>query len=186
MVDEARTLDDEPLTRRERLRRVVFLCAHFARNLAYYRAGISRLTKSSPQFWLTANCNFIDMAVIEWCKLLGDSQGKHYWAKVVTDSDGFESEMLSHLGLTVDEFVAYMSQMRTYRDKFLAHLDDLRVMDVPFLDQAQAAVEFYHRHVVQHEAEAGDLSGLPTDLADYYLHCFTDATVTYESNGLRA
>ena len=31
----------KPLTRRERLRRVVILCASFARNVAYFRAGQS-------------------------------------------------------------------------------------------------------------------------------------------------
>jgi hypothetical protein len=163
------------LTKRERLRRVVLLCTHFARNLAYYRAGHGRLTKTSPQFWITADGNFIDMAVIEWCKLLGDSKGKHHWSNVIADSSNFESAMLIHLGGTADELAAYVEEMRTYRDKFIAHLDDLRVMDVPLLDRALATVEFYHRYVGQHEAAADDLAGLPTDLRDYYDHCFDEA-----------
>jgi hypothetical protein len=171
------------LTKRERLRRVVLLCVHFARNLAYYRAGHGRLTKSSPQFWITADCNFIDMAVIEWCKLLGDNKGRHYWTNVVTDSSSFEAAMLTHIGVNSDELAAYVDEMRTYRDKFLAHLDDLRVMDIPVLDRALAAVEFYHRHVVQHEAAAGDLAGLPTDLPDYYNHCFEEAEAIFDHCG---
>jgi hypothetical protein len=43
------------MTKRDRLRRVVLLCAHFSRNLAYYRAGHSRLTNRSPQFWITVD-----------------------------------------------------------------------------------------------------------------------------------
>jgi hypothetical protein len=60
-------------------------------------------------------------------------------------------------------------------------------MDIPFLDKARAAVEFYHRHVVQHEAAAGDLAGLPMDLADYYRDSFDEAEAIeaiYECCGL--
>ena len=37
-------------------------------------------------------------------------------------------------------------------DKFLAHLDDLNEMIPPFLDQARAAIDFYHRYVVDESA----------------------------------
>jgi hypothetical protein len=119
------------------------------------------------------------MAVIEWCKLLGDRKGTHFWANVVVDASRFEAEMLRHLGITAPEFASYVDEMHTYRDKFLAHLDDLAVMNVPFLERAKAAVEFYHGHVVGHEAVAGDLRGLPMDLADYYRHCFDEAQTIY-------
>jgi hypothetical protein len=171
------------VTRRDRLRRVVLLCAHFVRNLAYYRAGHDRLTKTSPPFWITVDGNFIDTAVIEWCKLFGDRKEKHFWANVVADQSGFEAEMLHHLGMTAAQFDSYIDEMRTYRDKFLAHLDDLTVMDIPFLERAKAAVEFYHSHVVKLEAAADDLRGLPNNLADYYQDCFDEARVIYARCG---
>jgi hypothetical protein len=167
------------VTKRDRLRRVVLLCAHFSRNLAYYRAGHDRLTNASPSFWITIDANFLDMAVMEWCKLLGDQKGKHFWAKVVTDSSRFKAELLSHLGSSPGELAGYINEMRAYRDQFLAHLDDLPEMEIPFLDRARAAVNFYHRYVVQHEAKPGDLVDLPLDLADYYNHCFAEATTIY-------
>ena len=157
----------------------MLLCSHFARNLAYYRAGHARLTKSSPQFWISIDGNFIDIAVIEWCKLLGDRKGRHFWANVVGDPSRFEAAMLNHLGMKASQLSTYVEEVQKYRDKFLAHLDDLTIMDIPFLDTAHAAVEFYHRHVVQHEAAADDLVGLPTDLADYYGHCFDEARAVY-------
>jgi hypothetical protein len=171
------------VTRRERLRRVVLVCAHFARNMAYYSAGHSRLMNGSPQFWITVDGNFIDMAVIEWCKLLGDRRGKHFWANVVTDAPRFETGMLRHLGITADEFAAYVDEMRRYRDKFLAHLDDLAVMNIPFLDRAKSAVEFYHGHVVGQEAGPSDIAGLPPDLEDYYRRCFDEAQAIYSRCG---
>jgi hypothetical protein len=152
--------------------------------MAYYRAGHQRLNKASPEFWITVDGNFIDMAVIEWFKLFGDRNGKHYWAKVITDRSRFETQMLHHLGMTLAEFAAYIDEMRRYRDKFIAHLDDLKVMEIPFLDRAWSAVDFYHGYIVAHEAPLGGLDGLPADLPDYYRRRFDEAQATYRQCGL--
>jgi hypothetical protein len=84
-----------PLTRTDYLRRVVLLCSHFMRNLAYYRTGqrfpdgwkAKPLVPTAP-FWRTVNGNFIDVCVLEWCKLFGDKittradrQNNHYWGR---------------------------------------------------------------------------------------------------------
>jgi hypothetical protein len=163
-------------TKRERLRRVVLLCCHFARNLAYYRTGHDRLSGGSySQILATIDGNFLDMGVIEWCKLLGDKKGRHFWGNVVSDHQAFEADLLKHLGQTSDQFASYVEEMREYRDKFLAHLDDGHVMNIPNLDRAKAAVEFYHGHVVRNEASANDLAGLPTELVDYNQQCVDEA-----------
>ena len=159
---------------------MVLLCAHCARNLAYYRAGHTRLANNSPPFWLTVDGNFLDMAVLEWCKLLGDRKGNHFWATVVADPARFKTDLLGELRISEPELDRYVDEMRRYRNKFLAHLDDLAVMDIPLLDQAYAAVEFYHRYVVQHEAAAGDLAGLPSDLPAYYRQCCDEAKAIYD------
>jgi hypothetical protein len=77
------------MTDTERRRRVILLCCSFARNLAFYRAresGKARalLSASHPQasFWRQANGNFLDICVLEWCKLFGDKKGKHHWSRV--------------------------------------------------------------------------------------------------------
>lgn len=173
------------MTRRDRLRRVVILCAHFARNLAYYRAGHQRLDNTSPQFWITVDGNFIDMAVLEWCKLFGDRKAHHSWSDVVIDAHRFEGDLFRHLGVNADQFSAYVNEMRTIRDKFLAHLDDLSIMHIPLLDRARSAVDFYHRHIVQNEAAAADLVGLPTDLDDYYDRSFKEASAIYGHRGFQ-
>jgi hypothetical protein len=101
----------ERLSRHDRLRRVVLLCSSFARNMAYYRAGqrpngLALLNRSHPRagFWRQVNANFLDAAVIEWCKLLGDGKGKHYWRQVVTDQESFERGLLDKIGMTNTEF----------------------------------------------------------------------------------
>ncbi len=66
------------MTRRERLRQVKILCCHFLRNLAFYKAGWRKGELIfKDQFWVNANGNFIDVCVLEWCKLFGDKRGQH-------------------------------------------------------------------------------------------------------------
>jgi len=80
-----------------RLRRVVILCREFARNLAYVRAGQREeyshlVAESNPtaSFWRVIRNNALDMCVLEWCKLFGDKQARHYWGKVVSNPAEFE------------------------------------------------------------------------------------------------
>lgn len=47
-------------------------------------------------------------------------------------------------------------------------------MEIPRLDLAIATVEFYYDYLVQHEALAGDLVRLPTDLTAYRELCSND------------
>jgi len=119
------------MSRRDRLRRVVILCREFTRNLAYFRAG--RMRKHSPlwdpqknrresAFWRTANNNFLDMCVLEWCKLFAGPKEQHHWSKIVSDPAQFEAELVSHLRVSAAAFAQEIDVMRKYRDKFLAHL----------------------------------------------------------------
>jgi hypothetical protein len=91
---------NHPTPRRDRLRRVVILCRSFAINLAYYRAGWSNEQKhmldpaKSGNFWRVVNGNFLDICVLEWCKLFADQRGKHYWGTIVKDPAGFKAGLL--------------------------------------------------------------------------------------------
>ena len=163
------------LIKQQRLRRVALLCCHFSRNLAYRRAGHDRLTKGKySQVFVTIDGNFLDMAVLEWCKLFGDKNGKHHWGKIVPNQI-FKSQLLAQLKQSNDQFEGYIKEMRDYRDKFLAHLDDELVMQIPRLDLAMTAVEILYCHLVHQEALASDLNGLPTDLTAYYEQCSKEA-----------
>jgi hypothetical protein len=108
------------------------------RNLAYYRVGGQYPTgwKAPPlqriaSFWRIVNGNFIDACVLEWCKLLGDPKGQHYWERVVRDTGKFKADLLKHLKFSESEFDGFRAEMREYRDKFIAHLDSELVMNIP-------------------------------------------------------
>lgn len=154
------------MTRDQRLRRCLLLCAHFARNLAYYharRAG-GHVAHEGQDFWTSADGNFLDMAALEWCKLFGDPRGEHAWQKIVTNPSTFEAELLAAVGVTADGFQALVSEFRRYRDKFLAHLDSDHVMYVPRFEAARRAVWFYYAHIWANEIDPAWRGDAPGDL----------------------
>jgi hypothetical protein len=180
----------ETMSRRDRLRRVVILCRNFTVNLAYYRVG--RRSEHLPlqdyprharaSFWRAVSGNFIDSCVLEWCKLFADPKGKHHWSRIVSDPANFETQLMNHLGIDETAFEKEIGVMRQYRDKFLAHLDSDEVMNIPALDIAKQAVWFYHAYLVRHEAQPGDLVGLPIELDAGYAQCEDEARLIYEHN----
>ena len=170
------------LSRRDRLRRVVLLCASFGRNLAYYEAGqlygrplLDEKAKYAS-FWRQINSDCIDVCVLEWCKLFAERQGEHHWRKAIKDIAGFETALLAHVGLSADGFASYVEELKTYRDKFVAHLDQEKVMHIPHMTVAKKSLWFLHAHVVAHEASPSDLAGLPTgDMQLAYDGCLSEA-----------
>lgn len=177
--------NSRPMSRRKRLRRVALLCSAFTTNAAYYRIGTraeySHL-RDQNTFWRTANSNFLDTCVLEWCKLFGDEKGQHYWGNIVAEPKTFQANLLSHLGVTEAAFKAEIQVMRQYRDKFLAHLDSELKMQVPTLDVAMRAVWFYQAHLVSSEAKPGDLIGLDADLEGAFEILEARATEVYWRN----
>jgi hypothetical protein len=172
------------LTKKKKLRRVILLCCHFARNLAYYRAGwnAGQLRRRGSEFWVTVNGNFLDECVLEWSKLFGitasDRNGVHYWRNAVADKTHFEQEMFQQIDRT--QFDSMLRMMAKYRNRFLAHLDEETTMRPPMLDIAKASVSFYHQYVVNNEVTAEEVSDLPANIEDYYTFCADEAEKIYE------
>ncbi len=163
------------MDREKRLRRVGLLCCHFARNCAYYKAGWNgKKTKATNEFWVTVQSNFIDISVLEWLKLFGDHNDKHHWKKVTEEPDSFKEEMLKHEAITEDDLISCRKSFKTYRDKFLAHLDSEEKMQIPELDIALSVVKYYYSYVAK-ELGASGLLNLPQDLEAYYQKCFSDS-----------
>jgi hypothetical protein len=170
------------MPRKLRLRRVVILCREFARNLAYVRAGqreeYSQLFAASnptASFWRVIRNNALDMCVLEWCKLFGDKQARHYWGNIVSNPADFEEQLLINLQMGQEALGVEIAAIRRYRDKFVAHLDSENRVDIPKLDVPKSAVWFYHKRVIEHEAQPGDLYGLPRQLDAVYHQCEEEA-----------
>jgi hypothetical protein len=142
----------------ERRRRVVQLCSSFLRNLAFFRAGlqgeVQRILLRPPhpqfEFWREAHVNFLDICILEWCKLFADPKSEHHWRRVIDDHDGFEADLYATLSVTADEFAKLIKQARHYRDKLVAHLDEERIMRPPKLDLPKKSIVFLHGRLVPH------------------------------------
>ena len=126
--------------------------------------------------------------MLDWCKLFGNQKRapnkrleRHHWRRVVSDPDGFEAGLLAEFQVDEAGLAALIDKMRSYRDEFVAHLDDALEMYVPELDASRQAVAFYHRHIVECEAKPGELLGLPDvhELALGYDQCTDNAARVY-------
>lgn len=169
------------MTREERLRRVALLCCHCLRNLSYYRAGWrdGHLVRNDD-FWKTANNNFLDIGVLEWCKLFGDTGDRHHWTNVVTDEARFLAGLPHETAASAAEFDTYISEMRRYRDKFIAHLDNDLVMHIPALDIAAHSISYLYGYLRAHEDAGNGLQGFPASAAEYSGQCSREAERVYQ------
>lgn len=169
------------MTHRDHLRRVGILCCHCLRNLAFYlswsEAGMSSMDK---QFWITGHNNFLDITVLEWCKLF-DARGKNHYSTVVADPVQFKLELLAKLALTDTAFADYIKQMRTYRDKFVAHLDELNTFHVPTLDIAKKSAVFLYEYLFAQETENDTFHDAPKSAAEFFNEYLTEGAQVYNS-----
>lgn len=157
------------MTRCEHLRRVGILCCHCLRNMSFYLSWYEAGTPfKKEQFWVNANTNFLDITVLEWCKLFGNARDKNHYSKVIVDPVQFQAGLLAKLELTDKEFAEYIKQMRTYRDKFVAHLDESNVFHVPHLGVAKESTVFLYECLLAHEAENDIFYGAPKSAADFF------------------
>lgn len=139
------------------------------RNLAYHRAwNAAKLERKQQEFWRTINGNFIDAAVLEWCKVYGDERAKHHWSKCVSDSAKFAEGLWRITGKTEEEFEQYRIVVRAYRDKFVAHLDELNQMQIPDLQPALESIRYLYQHLVEGEDDVDAFVDLPLNANRYY------------------
>ena len=154
-----------PLTLDERVRRVALLCVHFARNLAYYRAGSAEIALDKVgDFWRTAIGNFVDESVLEFCKLFGPDKEKHHWKRIVPDPHLFRSQLLVDLQISQQQWNKTVNDLAKLRNKFIAHLDSDRIMNIPDMALPLRMAGFYYQQLSAYCTAKTILRGLPTDL----------------------
>ncbi len=176
-----------PVDRRFARRQAQLACA-IIRNVAFYRVGWEtedgrgRL-KDDSQMGRTINSNFVDIAVLEWCKLFADREARHHWRRLVQGTDArtaFRTDLLVALGLDFAGWERYLNDVKTYRDRFVAHLDDDDTMLIPDLDPVLASTAFFYRQLVAQAPDGTFVGSLPRDLPAYYDTCRREAA-TYHA-----
>jgi hypothetical protein len=152
----------DQMASRQKLRWAAILCNHAISNIACYRGGWNGKTLlRTEEFWKRANGNFLDIAVLEWCKLFAEPKGAHGWRKILSDPTAFEVALLAKLGISHSDLDDYCVEMRTYRDKFVAHLDDNGNANYPTLDLAIGSTKFLYSYLLSTEDKGGYFVGLP-------------------------
>lgn len=168
----------------DKIRRVINLCVLFTRNMAYYRAsydGTSYIAGGND-FSVTCSGNFIDVSIIEWCKLFGSYGDNHHWRNLVGESaPQFSNDMFKHIAMSEAEFRDYHKIMKNYRDVFAAHWDDNGKGKRPHLDKAFECVEFLHEYIFEHFSKAGQIQDKVRDLRSYYDVCYMEAKKYYQA-----
>jgi hypothetical protein len=168
-------MDNQTMTKDERIRRAALLCCHLTRNLAYFKAGWCELQpKHEGDFWITVLGNSIDICVLEWSKLFGDDKGKHHWKRVVDDEVLFRTRLLSTVGITEEQWKYSWEEIKEYRDKFIAHLDSASIMHVPHMDIPHRMVCFLYEELKSIASSGTVLTGLPVSMPEYYLFCYDE------------
>ena len=178
------------MTRKEHIRRVGILCCHCLRNIAFYMAGWRDgefIPKKPSQFLINVNGNFIDICVLEWCKLFAEEKkGKHYWGKVITDVAVFFTGLLNSVGMTKNQWEIYMKKMLTYRDKLVAHLDDVDLEEkiyFPELNVACQSAAYLYDYLRSHEDEGDFFIGFPDTALSFYMRFLNEGKLIYRENG---
>lgn len=168
------------MTPRQRLRRAALLATHTICNIASYRGGrASGNFVRSENFWLRLNGNFLDIALLDWSKIYGDSRGAHHWRKILSDPAAFERALLQKLAVTRDQLDAYIKSVRAYRDKFVAHLDSEPIAHIPKLDLALESAKFLLEYVHSAENQGNYFEGIPKDAERLYKATLADARKHY-------
>lgn len=169
-------------TCKQHLRRVAILCCHCLRNLAFYRAGWrGKKAIFEGQFWTNVNGNFLDICVLEWCKLFGDKHGKHYWRKAISKHDTFFRKLLRTSGVTELELNGHIQEMRTYRNKFVAHLDSDEVMHIPDLTLTLKSVSFLYDYLLANEGQPEFFADATKPASAFYKTYLEEGKKAYES-----
>lgn len=164
------------MNRKQRTRRAALICCHCVRNIAYYRAGWkdgNLFVKT--EYGATVNSNFIDMGLLEWCKIFGNHEEKHHWKNIVSNKTLFRENMLKSIGIELKDLKKHWKKVLTYRNKFLAHLDSNEIMHIPTIENTLKTAIFYYSYLYTHHNTDGLFSRLPADLEKYYEKCYTDA-----------
>lgn len=80
----------------------------------------------------------------------------------------FLAGLYVHAGLDEVAFEAYRLEVREYRDKFVAHLDELNEMQIPQLQPALDSVRYLYQYMLEHEDDVDAFNDAPRNANNLY------------------
>jgi hypothetical protein len=148
--------------------RVATKCGDFARNLSFHRA-LGEYVKDSEKlnFWIHMYNNAIELAILDWFHLFGNHKDNLHWNRVVPDPMGFKRQLLQTIHMTEQEWSTYHKEIKSYRDKDIAHIEVRLRSQVPDMTEALRAAACYYA-VVLDELQKYAIYDYPQNLRDYH------------------
>jgi hypothetical protein len=135
----------------------------------------------NADFWIATHNNFLDVGILEWCKLFTESSGKHHWQQTVSDHPAFLAALAQVTGKTEAEFTEYKDWLRRYRNRFLAHLDEDNVFRLPPMTVAVASTKLLLQWLLEREDDCDALPPNQYTAEAFYLHALQHAREVFRS-----
>ena len=153
-----------------KIRRIGVLCLYCIGNIASYRAGWTnkKIFRVNTDFWRKVNGNFLDIATLDWCKIFVEHDGKHHWSTIFPDKKSFRADLFSGINVSEKDFKNEIKEIKKYRDKFLAHLDEPTTLYYPKAEiMLKSSMYLYHQLTTNPKTRMA-LSGALIDPQDFY------------------
>lgn len=163
----------------------VFRLVYVARNVAYHRSLQPFNNELNQNYWILIFNNFLDISVLEWCKVFGSKNQNTHWSRHVENKDEFRNGMLARLEMSQEEWQTYWSSVKDYRDKSVAHhQSNPNITHYLDLGPALTACFYYYEKLI---AELHNLKvyDYPDDLESYFESSLSQASdfskIAYEA-----
>ncbi len=162
-----------------RIRRTFQLTNYCIANIAAYRVNWQsennvRHQRVDSDFWMRANSAFFDMAVIEWCKLFSDNNGKHHWSLTFPKKQEWKNLLLRHMQLDEDAYDFELHKIRSYRNSYVAHLDEPKSMTYPLTEFMLKSSEFLYDSIKTSEHTKRSIGAVYESANTYYLRLMNE------------
>lgn len=130
----------------ELIGKVYYSMKHFLFHSEAFRTINKRIDclLGDREFWVYTNDAHLKSAVMIWCKLFGIKKEETHWQRLfsnkICDAQTLRFyELLEEKGISREQFEQFSNDMRTFRNKYVAHQNDYN-KPVPILDIAYEAV----------------------------------------------
>ena len=169
------------MTDQDKIFRIAQSCLHCIANIACYRAGWNDhktppVLRNIEDFWIRVNGNFLDAATLNWCILFADEKdGKHDWKKAFKNKNGLNENFYSSLNTTEQDFKEGLLEIKNYRDKHLAHMDNPSPILYPKTGFMLDSASYLFRLLKSHKETKALLGGIYESAESHFEEKYEEA-----------
>lgn len=140
----------------KKLNYLIELCRNFCCQYSCYVLARDGWEDSPGTLSIIIHNNFYDMAVLDFMKIFGDiNNDDFHYRKILAGADAVYTELLEMLAFSEESWWVYRKEIKTFRDKRIAHLDKERGINIPCLDIAYSAISKIYDTAAKEKKELG-------------------------------